>query len=147
MKTLMLVVIGLALCASGCGGSNATAQTGFSNSSLKGNYGLSFSASVLPTGHIAGTGVFMADGKGNITGVETVNVDGSVCSATLTGTYTINSDGTGTDTLEFTPTTEGCAAATFQQSLVLVDSGNVVKVSTDSSTEVTIFEEWRKQDG
>jgi len=57
---------------------------------------------------VAGFGSLTADGKGNITGgTETFNAGGSVCTGTITGTYSVNPDGTGASTFTFTSTGPG----------------------------------------
>ena len=72
---------------------------GFSLKSLQGTYAATFH------GTVDGTGIVTADGAGNIMGgIETVNDGTNSCTGTLTGSYTVNSDGTGTLTLSFTTT-------------------------------------------
>ena len=67
-----------------------------SNASIKGGYGLSCEGTVVGVGPLAVIGVLTADGKGNISGVETLSVNGVITSGvTLTGTYTVNADCTG----------------------------------------------------
>ena len=66
-----------------------------SNASFKGSYGASCGGFV-GAGPLAVIGVLTADGKGNISGVETLSVNGVITSGvTLTGTYTVNADCTG----------------------------------------------------
>jgi hypothetical protein len=71
---------------------------GFSLRSFAGSYSLAFN------GDIAGTGVIVADGRGNSTGTMTANLGTAVCQGTLNGSYTVNSDGTGTYNPLFTIT-------------------------------------------
>jgi hypothetical protein len=71
---------------------------GFSLSSFSGSYSLAFN------GGIGGTGVIVADGRGNSTGSMTANLGTAVCEGTLNGSYTVNSDGTGTYNPLFTIT-------------------------------------------
>ncbi len=146
-----LAVLLLALAASSCGGGNAIAraQTAFSVASIRGSYGISYSVA-LPSASgsmqfLSGTGIYRADGAGHLAGEETTNTNGEVCSGTLSGTYAVNPNGTGTASVTFTPTTAGCSAGSFQQSLVIVESGRIVRVADTIPTEVTLFEEWRKQ--
>ena len=141
----------LALAVSGCGSdrSNAHAQTVFSSASIKGSYGISYIVALPnasgPTQFFSGTGVYQADGAGHLTGEETTNTNGEVCSGTLNGTYTVDPNGTGTVSVTFSPTTPGCSAGSFQQRLVIMQSGRIVRVADTIPTEVTIFEEWQKQ--
>jgi hypothetical protein len=83
----------------------AMAGPGFSLKSFKGSYALGFIGTDLALGQIAGTGVLTADGKGNLTGTETIKDDTVVCTENLSGSYTVNPDGTGTGavTVESTP--------------------------------------------
>lgn len=148
---VVLAVALLALAVSGCGGGGSTAhaQTVFSLASISGSYGISYSVA-LPNASgaaqfLSGTGLYQADGAGHLTGTETTNANGEVCSGNLAGSYTVNPNGTGTTSVKFTPTTAGCSPVSFQQSLVIVDSGQTVRVADTIPTEVTISEQWRKQ--
>lgn len=150
-QQLVLVAPLLALAVSGCGGggSSAQARTVFSAASIKGSYGISYSVALPnapgPTQFLSGTGVYQADGAGHLAGEETTNTNGEVCSGTLNGTYTVDPNGTGTVSVTFSPTTPGCSAGSFQQRLVIMQSGRIVRVADTIPTEVTIFEEWQKQ--
>lgn len=151
LRVLVCAALALALAAWGCGndGSAAQAQKAYSAASIRGSYGISYSvalpSSTGPAGFLSGTGVYRADGAGGLTGEETTNADGQVCTGTLAGTYRVNPDGTGTDSVTFTPTTAGCSVIKFQQSLVITDARQIVRVSNTMPTEVTISEVWRKQ--
>ena len=53
---------------------------------------------------IAIDGILVGDGVGGLTGTQTFNADGLICSGTLKGGYTVNADGTGTlNSVTFTP--------------------------------------------
>ena len=76
---------------------------GYSVSALNGEYdygiagsALDFDGNVTP---IREVGRLNADGAGNITGTSTVSINGSVVRRTLTGTYLINPDGSGSSTI------------------------------------------------
>ena len=58
---------------------------------------------ILPTGPvpIAGVGTATLDSTGKVTGTESRSVGGDFADETLTGTYTVNSNCTGTATLQF----------------------------------------------
>jgi hypothetical protein len=147
---LLLVALGLGLALMmGSGGSVARAERLFSPGSIRGSYGFSFAVALLNdsgrTQFLSGTGLYFADGAGHLTGQETTNANGHVCSGTLAGAYTVTPNGNGTTSVTFTPTTAGCSVVSFQQSLVIMDAGRIVRVSDTISTQVTIFEEWRKQ--
>ncbi len=147
-SVLVALAIGIAM-SSGDGILTAQPQRVFSTASIRGSYATSYCVALTnPSGltqFLSGTGVFHADGAGHVTGQETTNTNGQVCSGTMTGTYTVNPDGTGTLSVTFTATTPGCPDVSFQQSLVILDSGRIVRVADMMPTEITIFEEWQKQ--
>lgn len=141
----LAAAVGLMLLAAACSG-KASAQKGFGLSSLSGSYaGIFFGnantgTKLLP---LLGTGVFVSDGAGNLTGHETYTVDTSICDATVTGTYTINPDGTGADSVAFTPTTPGCTGGSYTQSLVVGESGDLVLLSNTNGDQIN--EQWHLQ--
>ena len=64
---------------------------------LNGSYGDTISGTIVGFGPIAAIGVTNFDGNGHFTGTDTVNINGSGgIPETSTGTYTVNSDCTGT---------------------------------------------------
>jgi hypothetical protein len=71
----------------------------FSEKSVKGCYGFEFHGVVVHgvvAAPIAAAGKFCSDGKGSITELTRVlHIPGSVLHQEATGTYTVNSDGTG----------------------------------------------------
>lgn len=74
------------------------AQTEFTNESFQGNYAFTFTTGANVS---AAVGVLTADGDGNITGSEIINVPAPVrkrriLSATIEATYTVLPDGMGT---------------------------------------------------
>jgi hypothetical protein len=84
----------------------------FSNKDLKGTYAEKFSgftgstSNPFPTSSSlpqSGTGLEIADGKGNFTASLVFSIGGLACSGKVKGTYQVNSDGTGTSTGTFTP--------------------------------------------
>ena len=67
-----------------------------SNASFKGSYGASCEGTLVGVGPLAVVGVLTADGNGNISGVETLSVNGVITQGVpLTGTYTVGADCTG----------------------------------------------------
>ncbi|MDO8431932.1 MAG: hypothetical protein Q7S58_05915 [Candidatus Binatus sp.] len=126
-------------------GGSAFATSGFSNKSFKGSYAVGFSGTDLTVGPIAGTGILIADGKGNLTGTETIKDGPIVCTESFSGTYGINPDGTGTGSVTVTSTPDGgiCASSignviTF--SLVLSGNGssNQIKLSETNPNYVIL---------
>lgn len=142
----------------------------FSNKSLKGTYAVKFQgtnsggggelegASLAP---INGVGKLIADGNGHFTGSQTANIlfntNGvptssgncpgpfgvctAICTTTLSGTYTINPDGTGTTSATATPVgsdprcgpTDGF---TTTSDIILQSSKQLVFVGTDFDATV-----------
>jgi len=100
----------------------------FNNSSLKGNY--IFSVSGLDSGAnpFYALGAMTADGNGNITaGEEDLNdtASGYVNATTMTGTYSVGSDGRGTLTLQN-------SIGTFQFAIAMKAFNNAVLNETDN---------------
>jgi hypothetical protein len=80
----------------------ATAQAkrthhGCSNATLAGKWGFTGTGSLIGIGPVAATGTAAFDGKGNASGSQTRSVNGDVADETITGTYNVNSDCTGTE--------------------------------------------------
>ena len=91
----------------------------------------------------AGSGVVVADGNGNITsGEETVNIGGTSCHSTLTGTYSINANGTGSVAVTITPDAasiaNGCLGGAADLSLALTNGGAGVILAGQGSNAVTV---------
>jgi hypothetical protein len=129
-----------------CGGNGNAAQGGFSLASIRGSYAGIFEGKIN-TGNellpILGTGIFVADGKGNLTGHETYTVVTTPCEASISGTYAVNPDGSGTDSATFTPSTPGCTGGSYTQSLAIAQSGQLVVLSNTNGDQIN--EEWHRQ--
>lgn len=138
----VLAIIGLLFVAIGFSGA-AAAKEGFRLSSIKGSYASTFSGKSSSGVEVLGTGVFVSDGEGNLSGHETLTVDTTVCEATIKGAYTVNPDGTGTDSIDFTATTAGCASGSYTQSLVIAGSGELVLLSNTNGDRIN--EQWHLQ--
>jgi hypothetical protein len=92
----------------------------FSNASIRGSYGFSFSGHILvpvpgqtTPMHILVTAVgrFVSEGNGNITnGFRTISIDGTSVTQTFTCTYEVLPDGTGTASC---PVVETATTETF----------------------------------
>jgi hypothetical protein len=82
------------------------------------------------TGAVAYTGQLILDGKGSLTGTETLNLDGTITSGvSLTGTYTQGSNCLGTlQTVASGHATQNFATVAVGKELLLVetDSGSIV---------------------
>ncbi len=118
----------------------------FHLSTIKGSYASTFRGKTKSGAQLLrfdGTGVFIADGKGHLSGHETYTVGDHVCEAMIDGTYTVNGDGTGTDAIHFTATKPGCTDGSYTQSLVVADSGNLILLSNTNGDHVS--EQWHLQ--
>jgi len=80
---------------------------GCSATTLNGRYGLTFTgystngavpAPITGSITVAGVGLVTFDGNGNLSASETVNLGGLIMPVNVTGTYTVNSDCTGSFT-------------------------------------------------
>jgi len=118
----------------------------FSKASLKGSY--SFLANRwtanVNTSQVARVGIWTFDGAGNWTSSFTQIADGVVTTATLTGTYTVKSNGTGTisasDGSERAIVLNSTAAGVAQevQFLVTNDSANEIESGTAVLQSTTV---------
>jgi hypothetical protein len=74
-------------------------------------------------------GEVMADGLGNLKGLQTSSQGGTIVSATLSGTYTVNSDCTGTTT-----TTNSLGITAHSNSIMVNNGRTVFQIGTDAGT-------------
>jgi hypothetical protein len=102
----LLVIVSLGL-------STASAQSdskACNNELIRGNYGFTVQGVKLggmgPTGQQIGVAMTEFDGKGNLTQIDTVTIDGKVVAdfthTPATGSYEVNPNCTGTFTIKFT---------------------------------------------
>jgi len=146
---LMLAAALVALAASpavAAGNSDTAPGQNFSVASLHGGYASRFSGEVY-TGKdwipILGTGVFIADGSGHLSGRETFMVGTQVCTATITGTYAVEADGTGSNAIAY-KAEPGCESGSYTQSLAIARHGELVLlVNTNAGNRIE--EEWHSQ--
>jgi hypothetical protein len=103
------------------------------NLGVKNPYSFEATGQVIGTGQIAGAGRLAMNGTGAISGTLTLSLDGVIHSAvSVTGTYKINSNCTGSATL--TPT--GLSPMNFN--VVVVNAGKeIMAIETDKNTIVT----------
>ena len=101
--------------------------------SLKGNYGVLVSGTILDVGTFTSVGVATFDGNGNVTGSEQASLNGSPGLFTYAGTYDVDPDCTGTFTATFNP---GAFEGHFY--FVILDKGKeVMIVQKDQGTIIT----------
>ena len=77
----------------------AQARAGCSDVTLRGQYLRTASGTVTGVGPIASIGVFTADGNGSLEGKLTTVRNGVASQETFTGTYNVNADCTGSETI------------------------------------------------
>jgi len=83
-------------------------------------------------GPVAGVAQVILDGKGNISGTETYSLNGTIGTASLSGTYTENANCTGTAQI----TTQGVGTGNFN--FVIVNGGKeFLLIQTDNNTIVS----------
>ena len=101
---------------------------------LKGNFGIEASGVFIGVGAVAFDGLFALDGKGNVSGTESGSVAGTIFSGqSVTGTYSVASNCTGTMTVTVLGQTE-------HSSFVVTNSGKgLLLVETDATTVVSGF--------
>ena len=90
-------------------------------SKLAGTYGLTTTGSIPAIGPVAAVGLITIDASGNISGSQTRSLNGDIADETFTGTATVNSDCTGTDTVSVFES--GVLVRTSTLKLVFDDDG------------------------
>jgi len=80
---------------------------GCSTATLKGAFVFTSTGFIVAPAQVAGplgeVGLQTFDGKGNTNATATISVNGNIIQLTLTGTYTVNPDCTGTFTFQVSP--------------------------------------------
>jgi len=114
------------------------ADKGCSNITLMGTFSRTDTGTVLApaaaVGPTALVGTFTFDGNGNLTGAFTSSQQGHIGHGTQTGTYTVNTDCTGTIVVK------GSGPNSSHYSFVIDDSGNGFQyICTDSDPTVPFF--------
>jgi hypothetical protein len=99
---------------------------GCSVATLNGVYGQVLKGDVLNVGPIVAVGVTTFDGAGHFSAEQTINLNGNVFSAPLTGTYTVNRNCTGI----------ADAVGTGLHSFVIVAGGKEMDLMDNNSAEV-----------
>jgi len=129
----MAGVIALAL---GISSPAKASDKGCSNATLRGTYAQTGSGVITAppdqAGPFANVGTLVFDGLGGLTGALVVSSNGSSSPATETGTYTVNSDCTGTYTVQIAPF--GITSQAFfaidtngdELEIIVTDSGSVI---------------------
>jgi hypothetical protein len=66
---------------------------------VSGRYGYTISGTIPTLGAVAAVGNISLDAEGNATGAQTTTFNGAIVKETLSGTYSVNADCTGTATI------------------------------------------------
>ena len=108
-----------------------------SNASLQGTYAQKGTGVITAppdmAGPLANVGTLTFDGNGNVTGVLVNSLNGTTVQTTETGTYKVNSDCTGTYTVQLAP-----LGITTNAFFVIGDSLNEIQIiSTDPGGVIT----------
>jgi hypothetical protein len=127
--------------------SAASAQnTTCSNATLKGSFGYSSTGTllknyVLPpfSGPFAEVGVQSFNGDGETSATATLSSNGNIVAVTVTGTYTVNPDCTGTVTLLISP-----FGATVHANLVIDKNGNAFQAIETEPGLIVARMAWRQ---
>lgn len=138
MKRIAFAVAGFVALTCGLAAFTAIAVSRAAAGGLNANFAFGFAGTVISrpaTGPIAGNGIFAFASAGTLTGTETFNAIGTICTGTLSGTYTLNTDGTGTITVTFTSTT--CGSMTGHSSFVLSNAQDRMDLVGTDSFQVT----------
>jgi hypothetical protein len=120
------------------------ANAAFTVANLKGNYGFRFSGTDYATSgkQIVATGVFFADGAGNITGKGSItyNDGGAICTGTtIKSTYSIVADGEGILNLQYSLSGTCPLGPLFTFAIALANpAGGITKTVQMSSTTITV---------
>jgi hypothetical protein len=113
-------------------GQVAQAQTACDASVLKGNYSFNLTGSFYDAqGYwyvMALVGMSNFDGAGNFSGTDAISLDGTIKKRKITGTYTVDTDCTGTIKIV------GSDDITFNGNIVVNDKGNNIDfIDTDAN--------------
>lgn len=110
--------------------------------SLHGSFGYTITGSLLPTPAPTPVGPFVEvgrqtfDGEGNTKATATVSINGNSFPATLSGSYTVNPDCTGTITVTIV---DAYGTNTAHANFVITDGGKAYRaVLTDQGTALSL---------
>jgi hypothetical protein len=125
----LLVVCVVMLLAAGLTFRTRAWDKGFNNHTLDDKYGFHVLALSLDPSNTLGasnpfavSGYYEFHGDGTLNGADTVSRNGIIIPRTYTGTYQVNSDGTGTLTLDMSPTFQPVG------NFIIVDNGRAIEI-------------------
>ncbi|MBV8834605.1 MAG: hypothetical protein JO108_35855 [Acidobacteriaceae bacterium] len=121
----------------GIGPTAKAADRECSNATLKGTFAYTSTGSIAAPPEVAGpfveVGTQSFDGKGATTAAATLSQNGNILQVTVTGTYTVNADCTGTMTLQVAP-----IGVTVDVFFAIDDGGNGFQaIETDPGLVIT----------
>ena len=128
--TLSLSILFCAACGNSNNGTNVPVTGKFSNASLNGQYAYvlngTYFGTTVTNGPFREAGTFTADGNGNITsGQDDFVQGGAPFSTAVTGTYSLNNDGTGFVTLNL-------SGGSISLGVTLIDDTKLYLIEADS---------------
>ena len=97
--SLIRIALGVFLLIALLGITNTAHASSCRLSGVAGTYGYTTSGSIPTIGAVASVGRIVLDASGNLTGSQTSSFNGTIVHETLSGTYTVNADCTGTATV------------------------------------------------
>jgi hypothetical protein len=100
--------------------------------SLKGTYGYTVTGTNVGSGPVATVGIFATDGAGTLSGSETDSSNGVVAKRTVTGTYAVNGDCTGSTTF-----TDNFGRTTHLDFVIDQKGTEICFIETDPGTVTT----------
>jgi len=92
-----------------------------SDASVIGRCGFTTEGTILGVGDVAAVGIVAFDSQGIVSGKQTRSLSGQVADETFSGTYTMNADCTGTETIDVFQT--GVKVRTAALSFVILNNG------------------------
>lgn len=143
--TTLMLLVGALVCPAACGGGSSPgivqAQTPmYSDSNINGTYNfVSSSVSLVNNVVVSNSGSFTANGAGQITtGSYATVTPGLSCTGSLSGSYSVNSNGSGSETLTITPDAgsmaAGCGSGVAHFLLAVAVSGDTVAFSDSDNS-------------
>jgi len=104
--------------------------------SLDGTYGFVVNGTnvggALVPGRVSATGIATADGAGNLTGTDTVSVNGTIIRRAISGTYSVNANCTGQATF-----THNFAQPTLRDFALVQNKQESTFIQTDTGAVTT----------
>lgn len=104
----------------------------------QGDFGFSANGNLGGVGPSAAVGRYTADGSGNFAGSFTESANGVIARLTFTGTYTVNPDCTGTETINVE------SGLTLHNDAAIVEGGREIQAINTDPGNVLLFHSQRQ---